>query len=597
MDQAGNRALLQQIADDLAWLEQHAREQPAQQEHAGALHLAAALVRNVVGPFLEGQPAAPLHVAVVGGAGAGKSTIANFLMGSMQAESNPQAGFTRHPVAYVKADAALPWPATVGFLGPMQRLAQAQSASLDEDVYQVRRLNPHPDIIHLLDKFVVWDCPDMTTWAAVHYVPRLLEVIGLADVIIYVASDERYNDAIPTQYLKLLLQAGKGVVVCLVKMKEPDVPAFLQHFQSAVLANLPGKAIACLAVPHLSREQLSDPLRLANAWRIPLVNQINVLTEPPDAARRRTIRAALGFLRSGEHVLLGIARQDLEALETWRRLVHEGQAEFENRYRREFLNTERLRRFDEALVKLLELLELPGFGRYISGAMNVLQTPFRWARGFFNKAMQRPQAPPLPERPVLEGAIAGWIDLLRKESARKAPQHALWRHINDGFAAGLADKIRERFDQSLGGFHTAMTEEVDRTARAIYEQLLGNPAALNTLRSAKFTMEVGAIVGAVATVVTLGAAIWLNLVLIPLATAVTNYLIELLGKSYVDAQREQARLRQQTIVAQQLTGPLTDWLIQWPSTGGSSYERLQLILRRLPENVIKLETAVNGVTK
>ena len=86
MEQAGLRALVHQTADDLAWLEQHARRQPedaAQAAQAGALRLAAALVRNVVGPCLDGQPPLPLHVAVVGGAGAGKSTVANFLIGSV----------------------------------------------------------------------------------------------------------------------------------------------------------------------------------------------------------------------------------------------------------------------------------------------------------------------------------------------------------------------------------------------------------------------------------------------------------------------------------------------------------------------------------
>ena len=65
----------------------------------------------------------------------------------------------------------------------------------------------------------------MTTWAAAGYVPRLLEVAALADVLVYVASDERYNDEVPTQFLKLLLQAGKPVVVCLTKMREADAAA------------------------------------------------------------------------------------------------------------------------------------------------------------------------------------------------------------------------------------------------------------------------------------------------------------------------------------------------------------------------------------
>ena len=72
-------------------------------------------VRNVVGAVLDGQPAVPLHVVVVGGAGAGKSTIANFLCGSRTAEANPQAGFTRHPVAYIARGGPSAGRATSGF--------------------------------------------------------------------------------------------------------------------------------------------------------------------------------------------------------------------------------------------------------------------------------------------------------------------------------------------------------------------------------------------------------------------------------------------------------------------------------------------------
>src|SRR5438067_13593078 len=178
MDPAATRFVTSQLADDLAWLEQHAREQPKQAAKAGALRLAAALVRNVLGPFLEKQPAEPLHVAVVGGAGSGKSTVANFLIGTGAAEANPQAGFTRHPVAYIRGDQQLKWPSSVGFLGPLQRLSQPAPSNLDEDVYQIRRVTPEGP--GLLDEFVVWDCPDMTTWAATGYVLRLIEVCGLA---------------------------------------------------------------------------------------------------------------------------------------------------------------------------------------------------------------------------------------------------------------------------------------------------------------------------------------------------------------------------------------------------------------------------------
>src|SRR5437763_3494812 len=213
MEHIGHRALTSQLADDFSWLEEHCRlsgigtttqASPAERAaQAGELRLASALVRNCLGPFLDGQPPSPLHIAVIGGAGSGKSTVSNLLSGAQAAETNPQAGFTRHPIVYTSQAGALSWSGHLGFLGPLQRAPQESPASLDADVYQVRRVPADTTVFDLLKDFVVWDCPDMTTWAAAGgagedvrapgYVTRLLEVSALADVLIYVASDERYN--------------------------------------------------------------------------------------------------------------------------------------------------------------------------------------------------------------------------------------------------------------------------------------------------------------------------------------------------------------------------------------------------------------------
>jgi hypothetical protein len=585
------RTLTTQFADDLGWLEQYCSGQPGQAAQAVELRLAAALVRNCIGPFLDGQPALPLHVAVVGGAGTGKSTVANLLSGAAQAETNPQAGFTRHPIAYTSANGALTWPAHLGFLGPLQRLAQPSPANLDADVYQVRRV-PGDGEFSLLNRFIVWDCPDMTTWASTGYVPRLLEIAALADVLVYVASDERYNDEVPTQFLQMLLQTGKPVVACLMKMQEADAPALIAHFQQEVVERLAPGTVACLAIPFLTPEQLADPVHLAGRYRIPLLNQVAVLGEPPPLARRRSVRWATNYLIAAQDRLLGVAREDLAALHDWRAVVHTGQIEFDNRYRREYLTSEKFRRFDEALVRLLDLLELPGAGRVVSSALWVLRTPYRLIKGLVVKAFSRPESSSLPEQSVLDEALAGWLDLLRKEAARRSSTHAVWAHIEEGFAGGLAEQARERFQQGFRSFRLGLAEEVDRTARAIYEELEKNPALLNTLRGGKFTIDIAALAAAVATG---GTAHWpLDFVLVPLAASITHQLVELLGKQYVDNQREHTRSRQQALVAQYLSGPLAEWLAQWPATGGSAFERLHQILRRLPTAVRQLDAAVTA---
>jgi hypothetical protein len=588
-----HRSLTNQLAEDLDWLEKHSRRQGEQQAQAVQLRYATALVRNVLGPFLNGQVPPPLHVAVVGGAGSGKSTVSNFLIGANVAEANPQAGFTRHPVAYTASEGPVTWAAHLGFLGPLQRLTDTGPSSLDADVYQIRRVPAAPfGFLDLLSRYVVWDCPDMTTWAATGYIPRLVEICALADVVVYVASDERYNDEVPTQFLQMLVESGKAVVVVLTKMREADAPAFVAHFRKEVLARVHGPAVPCLTIPYLSPAELADPVAKARRYQIPLVNQVSVLGEPQERARRHAVRAAADHLLANEERLLSVAREDLITLQAWRNLVLEGQVEFDNRYRREYLNSERFHRFDQALARLLELLELPGIGRILSGALYVVRTPYRLLKNLFHKAIQRPPTPPVPEKPVLEAAMQGWLDMLHKEAARRADTHPVWQHIDKGFGTGLAEATKERFEQGVRDFNLSQADEADRIARSIYEDLEKNPIALNTLRGTKFALEVGAITGSVVGLVAMGTNFVIDAVVASLAASVTHHLVELFGKQYVDARREQARIRQQALVTEHISAPLADWLCQWPASGGSEFERLQLALRRIPLTLRQVDQAV-----
>lgn len=589
MENIESRALTAQLAEDLGWLEEHGRLHPEPTVYVGEVHLAAALVRNCIGPFLDGQPVKPLHLAVVGGAGAGKSTVANLLAGTVTAETNPQAGYTRHPIGYTNPNGAATWLGHLGFLGKLQLLSQPSPSNLDADIFQLRPV-PNPNgAPSVLTQFVVWDCPDMTTWAATGYMPRLLEIAGLADVIVYVASDERYNDEVPTQFLHLLMQTGKPVVVCLMKMKEGDIPTLIAHFQREVLDKMAANAVPCLAIPNLPPEQRDDPTQVPAKYRIPLLNQIVVLGEPPEAARRRSVRWATNYLVAAQERLVSVARHDVAALEQWRHIVQQGQIEFDNRYRREYLASEKYRRFDEALVRLLELLEFPGLGTALSKTLWVLRTPYRWLKSFFSKTLTRPDAPVMPELPTLQAALEAWLDLLHKEAAHRAHSHPLWAHLEKGFEGDLDSLAKERFQQGFRGFQLAIADEVDRTARAIYEDLEKNPTVLNTLRGGKLAIDVAAVVAAVAT----GGVHWpLDFVLVPLAASTTHQLVELLGSQYVETQRENARNRQQALLTQYISGPMAEWLALWPATGGSAYERLHLALRRIPPALRQLDAAV-----
>ncbi|HVK17920.1 MAG TPA: GTPase domain-containing protein [Fimbriiglobus sp.] len=590
MDPHDHRAKVSQLADDLGWLEDHCRRQPELAVHAAHLRLAAALARNVVGPAVEGQPARPLFAAVVGGAGSGKSTVTNFLVGSVVAEANPQAGYTRHPTAYQSTAARAQWPSYLGFLGPMQRLSQPQPGNLDEDVYQVRRIPPAVDADPLAD-VVVWDCPDMTTWASTGYVSRLMEVVGLADVIVYVASDERYNDEVPTQFLHLLVKAGKAVVVCLTKVKEADAPALVEHFRQEVLGRLPQAAsgsippVPVVVVPHLDAGTRADPVGLGAKYRVQLLNQLLALCPSLESARARTVGNAVGYLRTAAEGLLDVARRDLSELDAWKNLVHAGRAGFEDRYRREFLAGESFRRFDRTREQVLEMLEFSGPGRFLSAFLALLRLPYRYARDFLARMLSRPEMPSLSEHSVCSAGLAAWLDGLQAEALRRAGTHPLWKQITHGFDAGLKVQALDRFQQVYRSFELKETDELDEYAQAVPERLANSPTLLNTLRLGVVAFDLAAA----------GLVLWLTwppsvyqLLLILLAVSLSRQVVELLVRQVIDSGRNRLRNHRESLVREHLSGPLATWLSEWPTTTGTSLERLQLVLRRVPETIREL---------
>src|SRR5262249_47662202 len=193
-----------------------------------------------------------------------------------------------------------------------------------------------------------------------------------------------------------------------------------------------------------------------------------------------------------------------------------------------------------------------------------------------------------PELPIMQTALGGWLNMLRKEAGRRADGHAVWTHIEKGFTTGLADLAGERFQQGFRSFQLSLADEVERTARAIYEELERKPLVLNTLRSGNFALDVAAIAGAF----TIGHLGVQDFGLVPLLASLKHVIVEQLGKQYVDNQREQIRTRQQLLVTQYVSAPLAEWLAQWPATGGSTFERLQLALRRIPTAVQQLDIAV-----
>ena len=155
-----------------------------------------------------------------------------------------------------------------------------------------------------------------------------------------------------------------------------------------------------------------------------------------------------------------------------------------------------------------------------------------------------------------------------------------------GSTSGLASSAANASEQACNRFQAGLADEVDHTARAIYEELekspVGWPRCAAASSPSTWQPSRASLV--------IGRPRLARLVLVPLAASVTHQLVEWLGPAYVDTQREQTRNRQQALVAKHVADPLAEWLAHWPATGGTAYERLQLALSRVPRSHARTST-------
>ncbi|HEV3340139.1 MAG TPA: GTPase [Pirellulales bacterium] len=167
-----------------------------------------ALLKQKLLPQLEARPA--LVVAVVGGTNIGKSVVFNHLAGQNASAVSPLAAGTRHPVCLVppgfddEADLV-----SRLFKGFELRRWQSEKDSLTDSAEHLifwRVADSVPPRLLLLDT------PDVDSDAAVNWL-RADQIRRVADVLIAVLTQQKYNDAAVKQFFRKAAEADKPVIV------------------------------------------------------------------------------------------------------------------------------------------------------------------------------------------------------------------------------------------------------------------------------------------------------------------------------------------------------------------------------------------------
>jgi len=235
-------------------------------------------------PQLEAPPL--LVVAIVGGTNIGKSVLFNQLAGEEASAASPLAAGTRHPVCLVPAAAADPVLLGRLFEGFALRAWQAADDPMTDSpehrlFWRVGR--------HVPERLLLLDTPDVDSDARVNW-QRARQIRQVADVLVAVLTQQKYNDAAVKQFFREAARADKPIVVvfnqCDLEADRPFWPEWLATFAGQTDA----RSESVYVVP-LDR-------RAAAAGRLPFFRVGPAGRSPPE--KISSLRDELGRLRFDE---------------------------------------------------------------------------------------------------------------------------------------------------------------------------------------------------------------------------------------------------------------------------------------------------------
>ena len=513
----------------------------------------------------------PIHVAVFGGTNSGKSTVLNLLLGRAAAGMHATARFSQHPEAYCPGVLGVRW------------LAHAATRFRDYQCYH----DGHPprqsddelaqhgyrpafailDLDHLgtpvlaqpTTTAVFWDAPDFSTEQAQTYLGAVLDVVALADIVILTVTDESYADDRGMALLHMVRDAG--VMLYVVANKLADSPELLQDISDKLVPHGHGPVLTLPLVKGRTPEE-----RLGHLMVTP---QAEVLrqTVTREAGRgsqlkQQNLAGAVEFLQRRLGEVLRPLAAEVEMADAWEHMVKRiTQQEILERYRREYLDAERYGEFNQTLVRLMDLLEIPGIGPLLRLLSAAVRMPFRLARGALHSIWGGSRAQPTqpPEHEILDQLIQRWLTTLRSEAQLlvSTASHPAWSDLVCRLdSLERSRQLAHTFERAYDAYRQTVNEEIHRRAQEIYQAIAQRPWRLAILRGTNLVVDATSIT----LVIKSGGLNWSDAVLGPLVAGLRHALLEAGLDKYLETQQSLLKRRQlealQEVVAQHLARPV-----------------------------------------
>ena len=459
-----------------------------------SLSFANALLRDLAQP--PSLADRPVQVAVLGPTQVGKSTVVNFLLGEYVADVSPLAGFTSSPCAFTVGltEDDLTW--LHPFFPGYQSIQNKEQPKEKEKWYRVKKLLRPSIGAGLTGPWVIWDTPDIDSLAARNYRLGVLEVAALADIYVLVLSPEKYSDLSVWKILSLLAPLKRPLVICLNKCPaeaEETIVSSLQHKLTKQNMHFPDMVIN--AIPRLAKIDDFPNVDAPESVFI-LRQQLQALIKRVERSGRK--EKIISFLQTHWNTWTAPLVAEFTAAEEWKSAVQKYADEALTSYKRDYLNhPQRFDSFRQALVELLQLLEIPILAGTLSQVRHLLTWPARQLYKSRKTFLKRQGNKLVNEEQVLADAfshlsVASTRFVLHR-CDKLTPSTLFWQALNDRLTE-KQEEIHQNFMTAVHHHHQTFQLEIQAAANRLYERLQQNPALLNTLRAARVTTDAAAIV-------------------------------------------------------------------------------------------------------
>ncbi|MGE0709745.1 MAG: GTPase [Planctomycetota bacterium] len=304
---------LEQLADDLAALD-FVGGADADARFRGLQGRARRLLAAKLRLEAVRGPDDPPLVVIAGGTNVGKSTIFNWVVGEAVASSSPLARHTKAPTVYVH-ERELRSLHGGAFLPGYERLALTAREDPARERAQGRGAEAYFLLTHARDELagvVLVDSPDIdSTHARNREVAE--DLLFLADAVLFVATPEKYNDALCVDYMRQAVRLAKGLLCVLNKGADPEVARDLREGilpELAPEAPRGGEPPGLLELPYTPRP---DPATQA-AFRGELAEAVLRPRQGGAALRARAEAGARAELARALEQLIARQREELSEL-------------------------------------------------------------------------------------------------------------------------------------------------------------------------------------------------------------------------------------------------------------------------------------------